>query len=288
VPVGVPGELYLGGAGLARGYSSKPAFTAERFLPDPYSFEPGARMYRTGDLARYRDDGTLILIGRLDRQVKIHGHRIELNEIEFVLRSHAAVAEAVVGAATDRTGEKQLAAFVVARGPVDPGELIAHMRRRLPQYMVPAHVVFLEKLPLNPNGKVDHLALPAPGNRLQVEAADMSCMSGLEELVASIFCDVLGIDSAGRDDNFFDLGGHSLRATQFVSHVRDLLQIELPLRSFLEDPTVAAVSRVIEKIASENKVPLEQLVATFSEVQSMSEEQVESRLNKEAAAQDKA
>src|SRR5262249_18139842 len=282
VPVGVPGELYLGGAGLARGYASKPAFTAERFLPDPYSFEPWARMYRTGDLARYREDGMLILIGRVDRQVKIHGHPVELNAIEFVLRALAAVAEAVVGAAADRTGEKQLAAYVVARGPVQPGELIVHMRKRLPQYMVPAHVVFLEKLPLNPNGKIDHLLLPPPADRSHVEAARMS---GLEELVASIFCEVLGIDSAGRDDNFFDIGGHSLRATQFASHVRDLLQIELPLRSFLEDPTVAAISRVIEKIAAENKIPLEQLVATFSEVQSMSEEQVESRLNKAAAAQ---
>lgn len=276
VPVGVIGELYLGGEGLARGYFARPGLTAEKFIPDPYSNVDGARMYRTGDLARYSDDGTIILIGRVDHQVKIRGHRIELGEIEAVLKKHPAVKQAVVTTRPDVTGEKRLVAYLVLESTVTSADWVEHASACLPSYMVPTQFVLLEQLPLSPNGKFDHRALPSPE---PIRTAVAGPMSMLECLVASLFEEVLGVESVGPDDDFFDLGGHSLRATQLMSQVRDLFQIELPLRTFLEAPDVASLSRVIERITEQSGVSLEPILSAYSELGQMGDEEVSLRLD---------
>ena len=275
VPVGVVGELYLGGNGLARGYFARPSLTAEKFIPDPYSSVAGARIYRTGDLARYCNDGTIILIGRIDHQVKIRGHRIELGEIEAVLKDHQSVKQAIVTARPDVTGEKRLVAYLLCESTAMPVDWVEHARTCLPSYMVPSQFVLLDQLPLSPNGKLDRSALPSPEPIRTFVATPMSL---LERLVASLYEEVLGIDSIGPNDDFFDLGGHSLRATQLVSQVRDILQIELPLRKFMEASDVAALSRVIESIAEQSSVSLEPILSVFSELNQMGEKEVSLRL----------
>jgi len=274
VPVGVPGELYLGGAGLARGYYAKPALTGDRFVPDPFG-TCGGRLYRTGDVARYREDGVLILVGRMDHQVKIRGYRIEPGEIEFVICEHPAVRQAVVTAVCDARGEKHLVAYLVLKRMASLDEIALYTRDRLPSYMVPNQYILLETLPLSPNGKVDRRALPLPMPAATTESADMS---PLEEVIASMFSEVLGVSSVGPQDNFFDLGGHSLRATQLVSRVRDFLQVELPLPTFLQDPNVAAVASLVEHIATERGVQLHELVLTLREICDMTEEEVKINL----------
>jgi len=282
VPVGVVGELYLGGEGLARGYFARPGLTAEKFLPDPFSSVAGSRIYRTGDLARYRDDGTIILIGRIDHQVKIRGHRIELGEIEAVLKEHPTVKQAVVSARPDATGEKRLVAYLVCESGALPVDWSAHARTCLPSYMVPSQFVILDRLPLSPNGKLDRRALPSPE---PIRTSVASPMSVLERLVASLYEDVLGIESVGPDDDFFDLGGHSLRATQLVSQVRDLLQIELPLRTFMEAPDVASLCRIIERIAQQSGVSLEPVLSAYSELDDMGDEEISLRFDKQTKLQ---
>jgi amino acid adenylation domain-containing protein/FkbH-like protein len=241
MPVGIPGDLYIGGAGLARGYLNHPDLTAERFLPHP--FQAGARIYKTGDIARWRDDGNLVYLGRSDHQVKIRGFRIELGEIESALKSHSGVADAVVIAREDRPGEKRLAAYLVTRPgrEVTAEELRRCAREKLPEFMVPSCFVFLPKLPLTPNGKVDRRALPAP----QEEERDLSSRfvpprAGLETRVAAVWSEVLGVKMISATDNFFELGGHSLLAIQVISRLRANLNLELPLSCLFETPTVEA------------------------------------------------
>ncbi len=247
VPIGVPGELYIGGDGVARGYWQRPDLTAERFVPDPFGTTPGQRLYRTGDQARYRQDGTLEFLGRIDHQVKIRGHRIELGEIESRMRQHPAVRETVVLAREDRPGDKRLVAYVVSKCETREAAAIrSFVAEALPDYMVPTAVVFLDALPLTPNGKIDRKALPAPEVREPSPRMEVA-RTAVEEIVAGIWGEILGLKQVGLLDNFFELGGHSLLATQVVSRIRSSFQIELQLRSLFEAPTVKALGVVIER-----------------------------------------
>jgi amino acid adenylation domain-containing protein len=251
VPIGVPGELYIGGVQLARGYQGRPDLTAERFVPDPFSAEPGARLYRSGDLARYRPDGALEYLGRLDHQVKLRGMRIELGEIEAVLRQHPAVTESVVILRSDVVGSPGLVAYVVAsverRTSSTVGELRQFLQARLPAYMVPMAVVMLAALPLTPSGKVDRRALPVPEiERAELAQAYVAPRTTEEAALATIWRQVLGVDQVGVHDNFFDLGGHSLLAVQVISQIRETFRVELRLQNLFETPTVAGLAEAIE------------------------------------------
>ncbi len=251
VPIGVPGELYIGGACLARGYLGRPGLTAERFIPDPFAIdpgiEPGQRLYRTGDLARYRPDGNLEFLGRVDRQVKLRGFRIEPGELEAALASHPAVREAVVVAREDQPGERRLVAYVVCTGePPSPGELRAYLARTQPEYMLPAAYVVLDALPLNRSGKVDRKALPAPGTtRPALTGGYVAPRNPTEWLLAGIWAELLGLERVGVHDNFFELGGHSLLATRVVNHLSEALGAEVPLRLLFERPTVATLAAAL-------------------------------------------
>ncbi|HVR99923.1 MAG TPA: amino acid adenylation domain-containing protein [Thermoanaerobaculia bacterium] len=273
LPPGSPGELYLGGRILARGYVGRPDLTAERFVPDPFG-EPGGRLYRTGDLARWRpDSGHLEFLGRLDQQVKVRGYRVEPEEIEEVLAGHPAVAQVVVVPRPDAAGN-HLVAYVVARDGASP-DLRSYLFARLPDYMVPAAVVALDALPLTPNGKVDRKVLPAPAP----EAAWVAPRGPVEETLARIWSEVLNRGPVSVHANFFDLGGHSLLATQVISRVRDVLRVDLPLRVLFEAPTVAALAeRVTERIAerrpAEPAPEADGLAATLAELERLPEEEL--------------
>ncbi len=269
VPVGVPGELYVGGPNLARGYLDRPDLTAERFVPNPFaaSAESAAqlpvssRLYKTGDLVRYQPDGTLEFIGRVDHQVKVRGFRIELGEIETVLASHPAVREVALVAREDRPGDTRLVAYIVAdtsddRDPTQPAistqlqhALRSFLQERLPIYMVPAAFVFLETLPLSTQGKVDRQALPAPDWSLPLHDGFVAPRTALEEQIAAIWAAVLRLDQVGVHHNFFELGGHSLLATQVISRLQSSLHIDLPLRMLFEVPTVAGIAEYVETVS---------------------------------------
>jgi amino acid adenylation domain-containing protein len=234
-PVGVVGEIYLGGAGLARGYLGRPELTAERYVPDPLATGPGDRLYRTSDLGRYLPDGRIEYLGRLDHQVKVRGYRIELGEIEAALMAYPEIREAVVVALDEPNGDHSLAAYFVAAGtPPTANDLRAHLRSRLIEPMVPASFTRLDRLPLSPNGKIDRKALPAPETLVAPaggQAAPRGPSDPLMEMLAGIWAEVLELeDLPGIDDNFFELGGHSLLATRVISQVRTALGVELPLR----------------------------------------------------------
>jgi amino acid adenylation domain-containing protein len=242
VPLGVPGELSLGGAGLARGYLGRPDLTAERFVPDPYAAAPGRRVYRTGDRMRWLADGQLEFLGRIDHQVKIRGFRIELGEIQTALTQHPRVRDAVVVTRDDARGDKQLVAYVVPRDvPPDAMELRSYLKSSLPEYMVPAAFVTLEKLPLTPSGKVDRAALPAPTDR-PTSAGQMSPRSEIERQIADIWQEVLGIQRVGVQENFFDLGGHSLLLVRVHTQLIKRLGLTVPIVKLFEYPTVAALA----------------------------------------------
>ena len=252
-PFGVPGELYVGGAGVARGYLNRPALTAERFIPDPFSGRVGDRLYKTGDLARLLPGGDVEYLGRIDFQVKIRGFRVELGEIESVLDQHESIRESVVLVREDTPGDQRLVAYVVpSGGDVDLAELRIHCQRSLPDYMVPAAFVVLESIPLTNNGKVDRRALPAPDwSHATVEVAYVPPRTPTEELVAAIWAQVLNVEPIGAFDNFFDRGGHSLLATQVISRLREAFQIDLPLRVLFEHSTVAELAQAVEKALQE-------------------------------------
>ncbi|HSK80805.1 MAG TPA: condensation domain-containing protein, partial [Thermoanaerobaculia bacterium] len=238
--VGVPGELLTGGDGLARGYLNRPDLTAERFVPG----QAGERLYRTGDLVRWRPDGTVEFLGRLDDQVKIRGFRIEPGEVEAAVAGHPAVRQAAVVVA-EGPGGKRLVAFVA--GEVAADDLRAWLRERLPEHMVPSGVVLLPELPLTPNGKVDRKALPAPEAGVQERAVLSAPRTPVEEILAAIWAEVLGVERVGIEDGFFDLGGHSLSAIQVVSRVRSAFGVELPLRLLFEEPTPAGLAPHVEE-----------------------------------------
>ena len=243
VPIGVSGELYIGGAGVARGYLNLPELTAERFLRDPFATEPGARMYKTGDLGRWLADGNIEFLGRNDFQVKIRGFRIELGEIEARLAEHAAVREAVVIAREDAPGEKRLVAYYTPHGQdrEAPGaELLrTYLTAVLPEYMVPAAYVCLDTLPLTPNGKLDRKALPAPGAEAYSVRTYEAPQGEIETALATIWADLLKLDRIGRHDNFFELGGHSLLAVRVISRIRQALNMEVPLGALFTHPVLA-------------------------------------------------
>ena len=249
VPIGVAGNLYIGGVGLARGYLNRPDLTAEKFIPDPFGAKPGARLYRTGDLARHLPDGSIEFLGRADHQVKIRGFRIELGEIESALRQHPTVRESIVVAEEDATGEKRLVAYVVGERGLPPtsNELRNFLKAKLPEHLLPAAFVALEALPLTANGKVDRRALPASNRtRPELEKGFVAPRTPEEELVAEIWAQVLGLERVGIYDDFFELGGHSLLATQAVSRIREAFAVEIPLRRLFEVPTVGGLAASID------------------------------------------
>jgi acyl carrier protein len=238
VPVGVAGELHIGGTGLARGYLGRPGLTAERFVPDPFA---AGRLYRTGDLARYRDDGAIEFLGRIDHQVKIRGSRVEPAEIEAVLAGHPRVRQAVVIARPELVG------YVVATDPAAPPsapDLLALVRQHLPEHMVPAAVVALDALPLTTNGKVDRRALPDPPPAGGPAHRDPG--SPTERLVAEVWSDLFGVAKVGVDDDFFGLGGHSLLATRTVARLREAAGVDLPMRVVFECSTVRTLAAAVE------------------------------------------
>ncbi|WP_316187407.1 non-ribosomal peptide synthetase [Bradyrhizobium sp. SZCCHNRI2014] len=241
LPIGVVGEIYIGGIGLARGYLGRPGLTAERFIPNPYG--DGDRLYRTGDLGRYLPDGNLEFAGRIDHQVKIRGYRIELGEVETALRSHPNLRDAVVVVREDEPGDKRLVAYVVGAEEIAPeaNVLRAHLKRILPEYMVPSGFVALKSMPLTPSGKVDRGGLPAPEGRPEI-AEYKPPRTPTEEVLAGLWCEVLKLDRVGVYDNFFELGGHSLVATRMMARLREAFQVELPLRVLIEGPTIAELS----------------------------------------------
>jgi amino acid adenylation domain-containing protein len=239
VTVGVTGELYIGGVGVGRGYVGRAAMTAERFVPDPFSGEPGARLYRTGDLVRWLADGQIELLGRTDFQVKVRGQRVEPHEVEKRLCSHPQVSEAVVTAREHAPGDQRLVAYYVASSSLSAEALRAHLLEQLPDYMVPAAYVWLAQLPLTPNGKLDRGALPAPADEAYARRGYEAPVDETERTLAGIWSEVLGIERVGRHDHFFDLGGHSLMAVQVISRVRQALDVEVALSELFRRPVLA-------------------------------------------------
>ncbi|MGH9362996.1 MAG: amino acid adenylation domain-containing protein, partial [Thermoanaerobaculia bacterium] len=262
VPVGVPGEIHVGGAGLARAYHRRAALTAERFVPDGLAGEAGARLYRSGDLARWLADGELEYLGRGDDQVKVRGFRVETGEIAAALRRHESVRECLVVAREDpgdAPHERRLVAYVVpaAGEQPRPGELRAWLKSRLPEYMVPSAFVALDRLPLTAHGKVDRRALPPPASARPDVGAVVAPRSPVEEALAALWCEALGLDEVGVEDSFFDLGGHSLLAVKLVARIREAFGVELPVRAVFTSPTVAALARELaEADASAPEPPL--------------------------------
>ena len=250
VPVGVHGDLYVGGAGLARGYLHRPELTAERFVSDPFSNEPGARLYKTGDLARYLPDGTIEYLGRIDTQVKVRGFRIELGEIEALLGHHGAVQEAVVVVREDQPDDPRLVAYVIPRQGQIPtnGELRSFLKQQLPDYMIPSAFLLLDALPLTPNGKVDRRALPAPEHvQLQSEETRVVPRDPLELQLTEIWEAVLGCQSISVRDNFFELGGHSLLAVRLFAQIKTKLGKELPLATLFQAPTIEQLADILRQ-----------------------------------------
>jgi amino acid adenylation domain-containing protein len=246
--IGLPGELLVGGIGVSEGYQRRPEQTAERFIPDPFSEEPGSRLYRTGDLVRYLPDYNIEFLGRIDNQVKVRGVRIELGEIESALLSHPSVREAAVVAREDRPGQKHLVAYFVPEGqPPTHVELRDFLKGRLPDYLVPPVFAKVDAMPLTVSGKIDRLDLPVPeSNSFRSEQILVPAKTNTERLVANIWVRMLNVGEVGLEDNFFHLGGHSLLATQLMSRIKDVFKIELPLRTIFDEPTVARLARRID------------------------------------------
>jgi acyl-coenzyme A synthetase/AMP-(fatty) acid ligase/acyl carrier protein len=248
VPIGVPGELYIGGLQLARGYLNQPALTAEKFIPNPFSAVPGARLYRTGDITRYLPDGNLEFVGRRDYQVKIRGYRVELGEIEAALNDYPGVRESIVlpyGGADTKT----LVAYLIGAPELQAQtqQMRQALKTKLPDYMVPAAFIRLEEWPRTSNGKVDRQALPLPdGAGAEIRTPFVAPSNAVEQSLAEIFSEVLRIKQVGIDDNFFDLGGHSLCATMVIVRVKQALHVELPLRKLFELPTIRELSEFLK------------------------------------------
>jgi non-ribosomal peptide synthetase component F len=252
VPIGVAGELYIGGAGVVRGYQGRPALTAEKFVPDPYARAAGARMYRTGDLARWLPDGNLAFLGRNDFQVKIRGFRIELGEIEARLMEHPSVREAAVVAREYAGGDKRLVAYYTSSVATDPEQeaveaeqMRRHLSASLPEYMVPAAYVRLESLPLTPNGKLDRQALEKMKTTVSPRKSLIKAENQLQETIQKIWCKVLGLQEASIFDNFFDVGGHSLLMVQIQAGLKKVFGRTIRMVDLFQYPTIASLSDFI-------------------------------------------
>ncbi|MEN2383501.1 MAG: amino acid adenylation domain-containing protein [Gloeotrichia echinulata DVL01] len=260
VPIGVPGEMYVGGEGVTSGYLHREELTAQRFISNPFPNNRGGRLYRTGDLARYLPNGELEYLGRIDQQVKIRGFRIELGEIEALLAQHPAVWESVVVVREDEPGDKRVVAYVVPQveQSLTTAELRSFLKEKLPDYMIPNAIVILEFLPLTSNGKIDRRALPIPDLHSQREDKYVAPRTPIEEILAQVWTQILKVEQVGIHDNFFTFGGHSLLATQLVSRIRTNFKVELPLRSLFAAPTVAELAQSIQQLQQQNielKVP---------------------------------
>ena len=283
VPIGQPGELHIGGVGLATGYLNRPKLTAEKFIFNPFSQKPEARLYKTGDLVRYLPDSNLELIGRIDNQVKIRGFRIELGEIETVLARHSDLREVVVIAREDVPGDKHLVAYVVAdqEQPLS-SQLRSFVQERLPSYMVPSAFVFLDTIPLTPNGKVDRRALPAPDrSSIELENNFVPPRNSTEETLAAIWSEILGVERIGIHDNFFELGGHSLQATSVISRLNQTFSVELSLPHIFEKPTVADLAIAVTTESQFEHTEDEDLAELLSELEDLSDEEVKQLLAQE-------
>jgi acyl carrier protein len=281
VPMGVPGELYIGGHGLARGYLNRPELTAERFIPHPFTADPEARVYKTGDLVRFQHNGEIEYIGRLDHQIKLRGFRIELGEIESVLRQHPALEAALVILREDVPGDPKLVAYLVPKDTLPTVDVLRQWtQQHLPLYMVPAAFVSLDALPLTPNGKLDRNALPAPDNsRALIESAYVAPQTATEATIAAIWAELLGLSRIGIHDNFFTLGGHSLLATQLMARITATCGVELPLRSLFEQPTVAALAASVDHEQSSTAGDdLDAITGLVDMLDSLSEAEVEALL----------
>jgi acyl-coenzyme A synthetase/AMP-(fatty) acid ligase len=280
VPVGVAGEIFVGGAGVARGYLRRPELTAERFVPDPFAERPGDRLYRSGDLARRLPSGEIEYLGRSDHQVKIRGFRVEPGEVESVLLVHSAVREAVVLAREAGLGDKRLVAYLigVSRERPSVSELREFLGDRLPDFMLPVAFVWLDVWPVTSNGKLDRRALPDPDRNDSASAEDfVDPATPVEEVLAGIWREVLGLDRVGVHDDFFDLGGHSLLAAQVLHRIRDVFRTELPLRTMFEAPTIAGAARAL---VSGERVPgtTERIARLRRAVDAMPADEVHRRL----------
>ena len=254
VPIGVPGELHIAGVCLARGYINHSDLTAEKFIPHPFNSVPGARLYKTGDLARYRADGNIEFLGRRDHQVKIRGFQVEPGEIEVRLKQHPLVREAAVLAREDLPGGKQLAAYIVPReqSAVPPTDLRQFLEPFLPDYMIPAVFISLDALPLTPHGKVDRRALPAPVKTgLELQATSVGPRTSVEEALAHMWEELLGVGPVGVTDRFLELGGHSLLAGRLLARVRERFHVDVSLRAFFAAPTVASLAAAIVQQGAE-------------------------------------
>jgi len=287
VPIGVVGELHIGGVCLARGYLNRPDLTAEKFIPHPFSSDPGERLYKTGDLARYLADGNIEFIGRMDQQVKLRGFRVELDEVQAILQQHPAVQDVVVIATAGAGGDKVLAAYLSLKqdsGALrEPQQWRLFLQDRLPDFMIPSYFIFLDQIPRHPNGKVDRAKLPAPSEAFAGRSSDfVAPRTPIEQQLAALWSQLLGIESIGIHDNFFTLGGHSLLATQLVSRIRDMFQLEVPLQKIFESPTIAGLALAITQLRAQ-KEQAEQLDRLLSELEQLSDAEAEKLLNETLA-----
>jgi acyl carrier protein len=287
VPVGVRGEIHIAGAGVARGYVRRPELTSERFRPNPFGSDPAGLLYRTGDLGRYLSNGDIEYLGRCDQQVKVRGFRIELGEIEATLAGHPAVAEAVVTSVDDPDGGKRLIGYIVTpRGETAPTatELRAHLRQTLPDYMIPAAFVPLTSIPLTAHGKVDRRALPDKPTDGYARQEYVAPRTATEQVLASIWSDVLGVERIGAEDNFFELGGHSLLATQLLTRIRQVFRMDVSLPQLFEAQTVAELARRLTAL-ERSPGQVEKIAVLRRQVEGMTAEQVARALSRNAAGQ---
>ncbi len=279
MPVGITGNLHIGGQGVVRGYLNSPDLTAERFIPDKFSRRAGSRLYATGDVARYLADGKVEFLGRADQQVKLRGHRIELGEIEAALDAHPAVLQSAVVLQEDARGEKRLIAYAV----FEPGSLLTvslmreFLKDRLPDYLIPSALMQLDEMPLTPNGKIHRKGLPAVEQINAGERIPEPPRSRVEEALCWMWAEILGVEEVGIHDNFFEIGGHSILASQLVSRLRETFHIELSLRTFFDAPTIAKLAGII--IGDEEQaMRVERIAELLMDVINYSEDEVEAKL----------
>jgi len=281
VPIGVPGELYLGGPGIARGYLNRPELTSERFIPNPFAVSPGARLYKTGDLVRYRANGNLEFLGRIDGQVKIRGFRVEPGEIEQALRSHPNVDDCVIVLRED-DDDRRLIAYLVPkdRQPAN-GELRNFLKTRLPSYMLPAQYETIDMLPLTPSGKIDRHALPEPAfARVEPDESFVAPQTPIEDLLAGIWMEVLKLESVGIHNNFFELGGHSLLAARVVARVHATLDIEMGMVDVFQAPTIAGLASLLSSRGAASETESE-FAAFWEELNKISDAEAQRRFDRE-------